>query len=85
MGASCDDGCDDDSLAENYEWVMHDADEHEAEHCSPFCGCSCCQILSIEAPSLNALVINEFQNLDDDLSVRLPDNLGHGIWQPPRL
>ena len=81
----CDDGCEDESIAEAYEWVVTDADEHHAETCSPFCGCSCCQSLSLESPDLHQLSVNVFDPSFANATPQMPEDPGHGIWQPPKI
>ncbi len=85
MGNVSTDGCEDDCLDENYEWVMHDADEQHAENCSPFCGCSCCQSITLSTPTaFQALIsVNDRSFLSE--AARIPEDPGHPIWQPPKI
>ena len=82
---TCTDGCEEeDQLHEAYEWTMHDADEHDVETCSPFCGCSCCQSLSIESPFSDVQEFKAYQPQTERIFQKAPDSPGQQVWQPPR-
>lgn len=85
MVTVCDDGCEDETLTDTYEWVMTDADEHHAETCSPFCGCSCCQSLSLGNSSIQLLSINVYNPAHAISASDIPEDPGHPIWQPPKI
>ena len=85
FGATCSDGCCEDEHAhEEYEWVWQAAeDHHEAETCTPFCGCNCCQTL-IEHAALSQPEVKACRPTTTFLSAQPPSLPDYDIWQPPK-
>ena len=85
FGTTCTDGCDDEHELTEYELVYHNADDHHADTCSPFCGCSCCQTLSVSTPGLDLIGIDQYHLLVSGLYLSPPDPQVRAIWQPPKI
>jgi hypothetical protein len=78
----CEENCVDTKISHE----MPEGNTHDADHCLPFCTCSCCNTQCIaETASYDPAISGLPVVISNDASMdRLPFSSRKNIWQPPR-